>query len=44
MCRMFGVSAAGYYAWVARPASQRTVEDASLVDKIRTAHAQSRET
>ena len=41
---MFGVSAAGYYAWVARPPSPRAVEDASFVDKIRTAHAQSRET
>lgn len=44
MCRMFGVSAAGYYAWVARSPSQRAVEDASLVDKIRSAHADSRET
>src|SRR3546814_13455582 len=33
-----------YYAWVDRPPSQRAVEDASLVDKIRSAHADSRET
>ena len=44
MCRMFGVSAAGYYAWMARPPSQRAVEDASLVDKIRSAHTDSRGT
>jgi transposase InsO family protein len=44
MCRMFGVSAAGYYAWVTRPPSQRAVEDAGLVDKIQSAHADSRET
>src|SRR5690606_4927239 len=44
MCRMFGVSSSGYYAWVDRPPSQRAVEDASLVDKIRSAHADSRET
>jgi transposase InsO family protein len=41
---MFKVSAAGYYAWIARPPSRRAVEDAGLVDKIRTAHAHSRET
>jgi transposase InsO family protein len=41
MCRMLGVSAAGYYAWVARPPSPRAVEDTSFVDKIRTVHAQS---
>lgn len=41
---MFGVSAAGYYAWAARMPSQRSVEDASLVDKIRSAHADSRGT
>lgn len=41
---MFGVSVAGYYAWVARPPSRRAVEDASLMDKIRSAHADSRGT
>lgn len=41
---MFKVSAAGYYAWIARPPSRRAVEDASLVDKIRSAHAHSRGT
>lgn len=41
---MFGVSASGYYAWMARAPSQRVMEDACLVDKIRTAHAKSRGT
>jgi putative transposase len=41
---MFGVSPAGYYAWVSRPPSLRAVTDASLVDKIRVAHADSRRT
>ena len=44
MCRMFGVSTSGYYAWVDRPPSQRAVEDASLLGKIRSAHADSRGT
>ena len=44
MCRMLGVSAAGYYAWASRLPSQRAVEDARLVDKIRSAHADSRGT
>ena len=44
MCRMFGVSAAGFYAWVSRPASQRSIEDAVLVDKIRAVHDNSRST
>lgn len=41
---MFKVSTAGYYAWAARPPSRRAMEDASLVDKIRAAHAHSRGT
>ena len=44
MCRLFGVSPAGYYAWGARPPSHRAVDDAGLVDKIRSAHADSRQT
>ena len=44
MCRLFGVSAAGYYAWIRRPASQRTTDDAALVEKIRVVHEDSRQT
>lgn len=44
MCRMLQVSPAGYYAWVVRPPSQRAVEEASLMEKIRAAHADSRHT
>ncbi|WP_238390437.1 IS3 family transposase [Pseudoxanthomonas daejeonensis] len=44
MCRLYGVSAAGYYAWVRRPASARAMEDAVLVEKIRQVHGASRET
>lgn len=44
MCRLLGVSAAGYYAWVSRPPSQRSVEDATIVEKIRTVHGNSRQT
>lgn len=44
MCRLYGVSPSGYYAWLQRPASQRDVEDGLLVEKIRAAHEQSRQT
>lgn len=44
MCRVFGVSSAGYYAWLGRPASQRAVEDVALVEKIRTVHHDSHQT
>lgn len=44
MCRLFGVSPAGYYAWVQRPASQRAIDDAALVEKIRAVHHDSRQT
>lgn len=44
MCRLYGVSPAGFYAWQQRPPSQRAIDDASLVERIRAVHAQSRET
>jgi putative transposase len=41
MCRVLGVSPSGYYAWRARPASQRARRDAELLGAIRAAHAAS---
>lgn len=41
---MFQVSAAGYYAWVVRAPSLRAMEDGCLVEKIRAAHTDSRQT
>jgi transposase InsO family protein len=44
MCRLHGVSTAGYYAWLQRPASQRSLDDAQLIEKIRAVHDDSRQT
>ena len=44
MCRLYGVSPAGYYAWRQRPASARAIEDARLLEKIQSVHRASRET
>lgn len=35
MCRMYGVSPGGYYAWCARGPSDRSIRDAELLVEIR---------
>lgn len=42
MCRLYGVTRAGYYAWKKRPPSRRAIEDAVVVEQIRRVHAASR--
>jgi putative transposase len=44
LCRVLGVSASGYYAWVRRGASQRARRDAELLAQIRRFHGRSRGT
>lgn len=44
MCRVFGVSRAGFYAWQRRAPSRHTRTDADLAARIRTVHRASRET
>jgi len=44
MCKLYGVSPSGYYAWLGRPPSERAIEDERLVKAIRRAHKVSRET
>ena len=44
LCRMLGVSKSGYYAWRARPPSNRSRQDALLTEKIREIHSRSRKT
>jgi putative transposase len=41
MCRVLDVSASGYYEWLERAPSRRSVEDAVLVERIRRIHAES---
>ena len=43
MCRVLGVSPSGYYAWRARPPSQRARENEALSRRITAIHAESRE-
>jgi putative transposase len=44
MCRLYGVSAAGYYAWRRRLPSRKELDDEQLVARIREFHAHSRQT
>src|SRR5690348_15220634 len=44
MARVLGVSKAGFYAWHRRPSSARARTNAVLLKRIRTVHANSRET
>lgn len=44
MCRLYGVSSSGYYAWSRRAPSQRTLDDDPLLQKIRDVHRDSNET
>lgn len=44
MCRVLEVSTSGYYAWLKRPPSQRTQEDAKVLKRIREIHHRSKET
>lgn len=44
MCELYGVTRGGYYAWRDRPPSRRSLEDLTLLEKIREAHEASRKT
>jgi putative transposase len=44
MCRLYGVSPAGFYAWRKRPPSERSIRDEALTEKIHRVHADSRQT
>lgn len=44
MCRIFEVSASGYYSWRSRPISKRAQEDQRLEIEIRAAHKRTRKT
>ncbi|MCM2308771.1 MAG: IS3 family transposase [Sulfuritalea sp.] len=42
MCRLYGVTRAGYYAWRRRPQGVRAQEDEALASRIARVHADSR--
>jgi putative transposase len=44
MCRVYGVSRAGYYAWRSRERSERERQNVALSEQIRAVHAESRGT
>jgi putative transposase len=41
MCRVLQISTSGYYAWLGRAPSRRTIDDAVMVERIRAIHAES---
>ncbi|MBW6468599.1 MAG: hypothetical protein K0B85_05515 [Coriobacteriia bacterium] len=44
MCRVLGVTAAGYYAWKNRPRSARSIQDERIKERIVFHHEASRGT
>jgi len=44
MCRVYGVTRAGFYAWRSRERSERERQNEALSTQIRTVHAESRGT
>lgn len=44
LCKVLGVSRSGYHAWLDRPGSRRSRENAELLDEIREIHEGSRQT
>ena len=44
MSRVFSVAASGYYAWIKRPPSKRSQEEARLEVEIKAAHKRTRQT
>ena len=44
MCRFFKVSASGYYKWLTRRPSKRTIEEGRLEVEIKAAHIRTRQT
>ena len=44
MCRLYGVTRAGFYAWRSRERSERERHNETLASEIRTVHAESRGT
>ena len=44
MCRVYGVTRAGFYAWRSRERSERERQNETLAAQIRTVHTESRGT
>lgn len=44
MCRVLGLSPSGYYAWLKRPPSIRSLKDVALLEELERIHQQSRRT